>query len=36
MIEAEYSMLGFNNDDTDDVKRQKWQEIFKLRFSNSR
>jgi hypothetical protein len=31
MIEAEYRILGFNDNDSDDVRRQKWQEIHKLR-----
>jgi hypothetical protein len=31
LIEAKYRMLGFNENDSDDVKRQKWAEIHELK-----
>jgi hypothetical protein len=31
LIEAEYRILGFNDDDSDDVKRAKWAEIHELK-----
>lgn len=31
MIEARYRIMGFNDDDSDDIKRAKWAEIHELK-----
>jgi hypothetical protein len=31
LIQAKYRLLGFNDDDTDETKKQKWDEIHKVK-----
>ena len=31
LIQARYRLLGFNDDDSDDVKREKWAEIHEVK-----